>query len=115
MRRKLLISYLLLGVQKADRTEVPALQVHLRVQAQLLRRHHGGAGQQEQRHPQEHPPAQTWAERIFRTRSNPVYKVEAFNRYLEDVKMVTKSEISGSFYNYYSKDQFNKRFSKLLY
>ncbi|XP_018570531.1 flightin isoform X2 [Anoplophora glabripennis] len=61
------------------------------------------------------PPAQTWAERICRTRSNPVYKVEAFNRHLDDVKLVTKSEISGAFYNYYSKEQFNRRFSRLLF
>ncbi|KAJ8928819.1 hypothetical protein NQ314_018564 [Rhamnusium bicolor] len=43
------------------------------------------------------PPAQTWAERLCRSRSDPVYKVENFNRYLEDVKLVTRSQISGTF------------------
>ncbi|KAJ8948758.1 hypothetical protein NQ318_017927 [Aromia moschata] len=61
------------------------------------------------------PPAQTWAERYCRARSDPLRKVEAFNRYLDDVKLVTKTEISGNFYKHYSKEQFNRRFSPLLF
>lgn len=61
------------------------------------------------------PRAQTFAERICRLVSNPLYKIDKFDRRLEDIKMVTRSEISGNFYSYYTKDQFNKRYSKLLY
>ncbi|VEN44551.1 unnamed protein product [Callosobruchus maculatus] len=61
------------------------------------------------------PPAQTWAERMCRLRADPLYRVDRFDRFLDDVKLVTKSEISGSFYNYYSKEQFNRRYSKLLF
>ncbi|KAG5877477.1 hypothetical protein JTB14_029411 [Gonioctena quinquepunctata] len=61
------------------------------------------------------PRAQTWAERMCRLRSDPLWKIDRFDRHLEDVKLVTRTEISGGFYNYYSKEQFNRRYSKLLF
>ncbi|XP_060535724.1 flightin isoform X2 [Cylas formicarius] len=61
------------------------------------------------------PRPQTWAERALRTYNDPLRKLEEFDRRLEDVRLVTRSEISGTFYNYYAKQNFNKRYSKLLY
>ncbi|KAJ8985142.1 hypothetical protein NQ317_012793 [Molorchus minor] len=61
------------------------------------------------------PPAQTWAERFCRARASPVYKVDSFNRYLEDLKFVTRTEISGNWYKYYVKEQTGRRFSPLLF
>lgn len=61
------------------------------------------------------PPAQTWAERMVRLHKDPVYKLNRLDKYLDDVRFVTKTEVSGSFYSYYNKEQFNRRFSKLLF
>ncbi|XP_030765813.1 flightin isoform X2 [Sitophilus oryzae] len=61
------------------------------------------------------PRPQTWAERVLRTYSDPFYKLESFDRYLEDVKLVTRSEVSGRLYNYFANETFNKRYNKLSY
>ncbi|XP_057652334.1 flightin isoform X2 [Diorhabda carinulata] len=61
------------------------------------------------------PRAQTWAERICRQRSHPIWKLEKFDKHLEDIKLITKTQISGNFQSYFVKDTFNKRYSKLLY
>ncbi|CAG9861945.1 unnamed protein product [Phyllotreta striolata] len=61
------------------------------------------------------PPAQTWAERLCRQRNDPLWKLQTFDKFLDDVRLVTRTQISGDLYSYYAKDQFNKRYSKLLY
>ncbi|XP_019877974.2 flightin isoform X1 [Aethina tumida] len=61
------------------------------------------------------PKAQSWAERILRAEKDPLFKIQKFDRFLEDVKLVTRSEISGYFHSYYSKETFNKRCSRLVY
>ncbi|XP_074030158.1 flightin isoform X2 [Leptinotarsa decemlineata] len=61
------------------------------------------------------PPAQTWAERMCRLRSDPLWKLDKFDRHLEDIKLITTTEISGNFHSYYTKEQFNRRYSKLLF
>ncbi|XP_076272645.1 flightin isoform X2 [Rhynchophorus ferrugineus] len=59
------------------------------------------------------PRPQTWAERVLRTHSDPFHKLESFDRYLEDVKLVTRSEVSGRIYSQYNCESFNKRYLKL--
>lgn len=61
------------------------------------------------------PPAQTWAERMVRMHRDPIYKLNRFDKRLDDIRFVTKTEVSGSFHTYYNKEQFNRRFSKLLF
>lgn len=61
------------------------------------------------------PPAQTWAERLCRQRTDPLWKLERFDNHLDDIRLVTRSQISGDFYSYYVREHFNKRYSKLLY
>ncbi|CAH0547867.1 unnamed protein product [Brassicogethes aeneus] len=61
------------------------------------------------------PRPQTWAERILRTRRDPINRLESFDKYLEDVKLVTRSQLSGVFHSYYFKHNFNRRYAALLY
>ncbi|CAG9761503.1 unnamed protein product [Ceutorhynchus assimilis] len=57
------------------------------------------------------PRPQTWAERVLRTYNNPVYKLQTFDRFLEDVKLVTRSEVSGRIYTKQSIENFNRRYT----
>lgn len=59
------------------------------------------------------PRAQTWAERVLRSHSHPLYKLEAFDRFLEDTKLITRSRISGYVHSHYLKESFNKRSSRI--
>lgn len=61
------------------------------------------------------PPPQTFAERVVRMHKDPIYKLDRFDKYLEDIKFVTRTEVSGIFSTYYNKAQYNRRFSKLLF
>ncbi|XP_044763157.1 flightin isoform X2 [Coccinella septempunctata] len=57
----------------------------------------------------EPPRAQTWAERALRTYSKRDNQNQKFRRSLEDIKMVTRSEISGVFQSYHARQYLNRR------
>ncbi|XP_045463061.1 flightin isoform X2 [Harmonia axyridis] len=55
------------------------------------------------------PRPQTWAERAMRTYSKRENQNLKFRRSLEDIKMVTRSEISGVFQSYHARQYLNRR------
>ncbi|XP_050301293.1 flightin isoform X1 [Anthonomus grandis grandis] len=57
------------------------------------------------------PRPQTWAERVLRTGSDPIYKLESFDQFLEDIKLVTRTEVSGRIYKSQSMSNFNRRYT----
>ncbi|KAF2906071.1 hypothetical protein ILUMI_00098 [Ignelater luminosus] len=61
------------------------------------------------------PRAQTWAERVLRTYNNKRTREEYFKTLAEDTKLVSHSQLSGSFFHYHSKQYVNRRYSNLLY
>ncbi|XP_066249890.1 flightin isoform X1 [Euwallacea similis] len=60
------------------------------------------------------PRAQTWAERVLRSHSSPSYKVQAFDQFLEDLKLVTRTEVSRRLYASQSLANFNRRYTSRL-
>lgn len=61
------------------------------------------------------PRPQTWPERVLRSHSSPLYKLESFDRFLEDIKLVTRTEISRKLYASQSLSNFNKRYTTKLW
>lgn len=61
------------------------------------------------------PRAQTWGERMLRTYNSDRNRFEEFKKQAEDIKLVTKTHISGCFQRYHTKEYFNRRYSSLLY
>ncbi|ERL87357.1 hypothetical protein D910_04752 [Dendroctonus ponderosae] len=60
------------------------------------------------------PRPQTWAERVLRTSSDPLHRLESFDAFLEDVKLVTRSEISGRIYSSQVASNFNRRYTEKI-
>ncbi|KAL1517375.1 hypothetical protein ABEB36_001145 [Hypothenemus hampei] len=60
------------------------------------------------------PRPQTWAERVLRSQSHPVYRSQSFDRFLEDIKLVTRTAISRKIYASQSLSNFNSRYTTRL-
>ncbi|KAG5877475.1 hypothetical protein JTB14_029409 [Gonioctena quinquepunctata] len=62
------------------------------------------------------PHAETWGERMLRTYNNKLQQHRMYARRIrEDMEMVQRTKMSGSFFHYNVKNVFDKQFSPLLH
>ncbi|KAF5295465.1 hypothetical protein FQR65_LT10453 [Abscondita terminalis] len=60
------------------------------------------------------PRAQTWAERALRTYTNKSNRDEYFKKSVDDLKLVTNTKLSGSFFRYHSRQYVYRRYFSVL-